>query len=32
MTCAAIGLILSISNSIQPQLENLTEDEEAILN
>ena len=32
MTCAAIGLILSISNSIQPQLENLTEDEKAILN
>ena len=32
MTCAAIGLILSISNSIQPQLENLANDEEAILN
>jgi len=32
MTCAAIGLILSISNSIKPQLENLTKDEEAILN
>lgn len=32
MTCAAIGLILSISNSIQPQLENLTEDEKAIFN
>ena len=32
MTCAAIGLILSISNSIQPHLENLTENEEAILN
>ena len=32
MTCAAIGLILSISNSIQTQLKNSTEDEEAILN
>lgn len=32
MTCAAIGLILSISNSIQPQLEKQEEDEEAILN
>jgi len=32
MTCAAIGLILSISNSTQPQLENIANDEEAILN
>ena len=31
MTCAAIGLILSISNSIQPQIEN-TVNEEAIFN
>jgi len=31
MTCAAIGLILSISNSIQPQIEN-TVNEETIFN
>ena len=32
MTCAAIGLILSVSNSIKPQLENLLNDEETLLN
>ena len=32
MTCAAIGLILSVSNSINPQLENLLNDEETLLN
>lgn len=32
MTCAAIGLILSVSNSIEPQLENLLNDEETLLN
>ena len=32
MTCAAIGLILSVSNSIKPQLENVLNDEETILN
>ena len=32
MTCAAIGLILSVSNSIKPQLENLVNDEETLLN
>ena len=32
MTCAAIGLILSVSNSINPQLENLVNDEETLLN
>ena len=32
MTCASIGLILSVSNSIKPQLENLLNDEETLLN
>ena len=32
MTCAAIGLILSVSNSIKPQIENLLNDEETLLN
>ena len=32
MTCAAIGLILSVSNSIKPQLKNLLNDEETLLN
>ena len=32
MTCAAIGLILSVSNSIKPQLENFLNDEETLLN
>ena len=32
MTCAAIGLILSVSNSIKPQLENLLNDGETLLN
>ena len=32
MTCAAIGLILSVSNSIKPKLENLLNDEETLLN
>ena len=32
MICAAIGLILSVSNSIKPQLENLLNDEETLLN
>ena len=32
MTCAAIGLILSVSNSIEPHLENLLNDEEILLN
>ena len=32
MTCAAIGLILSVSNSIKPQLENLLNDEETLFN
>ena len=32
MTCTAIGLILSVSNSIKPQLENFLNDEETLLN
>ena len=32
MTCASIGLILSVSNSIKPQLKNLLNDEETLLN
>ena len=32
MTCASIGLILSVSNSIKPQLENFLNDEETLLN
>jgi cell division protein FtsW len=32
MTCAAIGLILSVSNSIKPKLENSLNDEETLLN